>query len=275
MSQPAAGVFITGPLPSQFTGDSDGVGLSTVTGCCPILSSTLPCGESGYMSYMACNDMPERVQVTSPGRKSPHDLHKARRAPGRLLAGRRAHEATASECLPYARTAPNIVRMPAFLVSKDFEMCSFESADFPSTAATVTAQAPLHLQSLPAPPPAIAPLHVRSLPSMCDRSPPPVIAPLSGYLRSLPGPSTCDPTAAPLRGSTSGYDQLPSTCDRCPSPAAFAPLHLQSESMRVSTRIAGSCCWLTGIPGTVGPRQKNSRPRTDTTRYHSHEYIKF
>jgi hypothetical protein len=39
-------------------------------------------------------------------------------------------EETASECLPYASTAPNIVQISAFLITKDrlssFEMCWFE-----------------------------------------------------------------------------------------------------------------------------------------------------
>ena len=41
-------------------------------------------------------------------------------------------EETASECLPYASTAPNIMQISAFLISKDWllKCVGLESADF-------------------------------------------------------------------------------------------------------------------------------------------------
>jgi hypothetical protein len=75
----------------------------------------------------------------------------------------------------------------------------------------------IHLRSLT--------LHLQSLPSTCDRSPPPAIAPQL---------AACAIASLYLR-----LCLLPSICDRCPSTAAFAPLHLQSESLRLSE--SGDC----------------------------------
>jgi hypothetical protein len=69
----------------------------------------------------------------------------------------------------------------------------------------------------------------------CDLSPPPAIAFLClPRVLCLPSPLHLQVLSFHFR-----LYLLLSACDRCPSPDAFAPLHLQSESLRGSTQIAG------------------------------------